>query len=200
MPVGGTLQAATVSAFNVGDGTLTYHGRLRGAMDCADRRSASTLRPVRHALHSGRLQSECGVALAGKHTGLMTISDPNAIDAPQYVVITVVVGGACARHHRSVCRPRQRRGLHDLHHQCGDFARGNHHQRRQLAVHHADGSGLGAGATADIPTYLWKVAGNPAGLGQGTYSGTIKTVGGASHPYDTKTVPVTCTSRRSPSR
>ena len=84
--------AQTVNALNAGDGALNLR--------------ATTNAPWLNA--TVRPQTQCGFAGAcipvgltldtanlakGTYTGVVTISDPNAIDAPQTVTVTVAIGG-----------------------------------------------------------------------------------------------------------
>lgn len=83
-----------IDAYNVGDGALaltatanvTWISAAVGeAGNCALRPGQCT--PIRMDLNTAGLAK-------GLHTGLVTISDPNAADAPQTVTVTVQVGGA----------------------------------------------------------------------------------------------------------
>ncbi len=85
--------AQTVDAGNLGDGSL----QLQVAS------SVSWLTPAVGQPHSCTLKGIClpiqiGVSSAslakGTYTGTVTVSDPNAVDAPQFIVVTLHVGGA----------------------------------------------------------------------------------------------------------
>src|SRR5450755_4165908 len=82
----------TVDAGNLGDGTLNLTATS----------SVPWLVPSIGAKHSCSLKGTCipvSIALqtasltAGTYTGTVTIADPNAVDAPQFVMVTVMVGG-----------------------------------------------------------------------------------------------------------
>ncbi len=83
----------TVEAFNAGDGSLGLqlsasvswlNATLGGSRPCSDRPGACL--PVNIALQTNALQ-------IGVYTGRVTVSDPNALDAPQSITVTVQVGG-----------------------------------------------------------------------------------------------------------
>lgn len=91
---GADVPQQAVDAFNVGDGALALAAAANvpwitpvvgDAGNCSLRPGTCT--PIRMNL------STAGLA-KGLHTGLVTISDPNAADAPQTVTVTVQVGGA----------------------------------------------------------------------------------------------------------
>ena len=82
----------TVDAGNLGDGTLNLTATSSVpwmALSIGAKHSCSlkgTCIPVSIALQTGSLT-------AGTYTGTVTIADPNAVDAPQFVMVTVMVGG-----------------------------------------------------------------------------------------------------------
>lgn len=83
-----------IDAYNVGDGSLALSaaanvGWITVAVGEAGKCSLrpGECWPVRMDLNTAGLAK-------GLHTGLITISDPNAADAPQTVTVTVQVGGA----------------------------------------------------------------------------------------------------------
>jgi uncharacterized protein (TIGR03437 family) len=87
--------AQTVEAFNLGSGSLALSFSSNATWLSA---SAGSLRPCQVAV----LQSACtpvnitlGTAALtrGSYTGAITVRDPNAIDAPQTITVTVQVGG-----------------------------------------------------------------------------------------------------------
>src|SRR5581483_2152291 len=84
--------AQTINAFNTGDGRLNLQASssvpwlvptVGPAQSCA---LVGLCTPVRIALNTSSLPK-------GFYRGTITISDPNAIDAPQLVSVTVAVGG-----------------------------------------------------------------------------------------------------------
>ena len=87
----------TLEAFNAGDGSLslkaavpqtaTWLSASVGAQRaCSTTRDSATCIPLQFALNTASLA-------AGTYTAAVTVSDPNAVDAPQTVTVTVQVGG-----------------------------------------------------------------------------------------------------------
>jgi uncharacterized protein (TIGR03437 family) len=84
--------AQSIDASNLGDGSLNLSATS----------SVSWLSPSIGAPHACSLKGNCipvQIALqtsslaAGVYTGTVTVSDPNAVDAPQFVTVTALVGG-----------------------------------------------------------------------------------------------------------
>jgi len=84
--------AQSIDASNLGDGSLNLSATS----------AVSWLSPSIGAPHACSLKGNCipvQIALqtsslaAGVYTGIVTVSDPNAVDAPQFVTVTVLVGG-----------------------------------------------------------------------------------------------------------
>ena len=91
--VGANGPRQLVEAFNAGDGTLTVTAAasatwltptVGGATSCTTR--SGTCFPINIDLQTSSLT-------AGTQTGVVTVSAPNAIDAPQTITVTVLVGG-----------------------------------------------------------------------------------------------------------
>jgi adhesin/invasin len=88
--------AQSINAFNIGDGALNLtaassnsswlNGTVVGASTCSGG-PVSPCIPVNIALNTA------GLAI-GSYTEYLTLADPNAIDAPQVVTVTVQVNGA----------------------------------------------------------------------------------------------------------
>lgn len=85
--------AQSVDAKNAGDGTLNLQvsstvpwlaASLAAPHTCADGNGSCT--PIRILLQTAALAK-------GTYTGFVTVSDPNAIDAPQTISVTVQIGG-----------------------------------------------------------------------------------------------------------
>lgn len=85
--------AQTVEAYNAGDGALALRvagsatwlvPTLGSSRACTTRTGACT--PVQIALQTAALAK-------GSYTGTVTVLDPNAIDAPQTITVTVQMGG-----------------------------------------------------------------------------------------------------------
>lgn len=90
---GGNGASQTIEAFNVGDGSLnvsvtssvTWIGASVGVQRaCSSRAGVCT--PLTIALNTSGLP-------AGITTGIVTVNDPNAVDAPQTITVTVQIGG-----------------------------------------------------------------------------------------------------------
>lgn len=85
--------AQTIEAFNLGAGSLnlnasastTWLGASIGAARACTTRSGSCL-PVQISLNTTTLA-------AGTYTGYVTVADPNAIDSPQQITVTINVAG-----------------------------------------------------------------------------------------------------------
>ena len=90
---GANGSAQTVEAYNLGDGSLsltatssaTWIGASVGAQRACTTRSGLCV-PLTFALNTSGLA-------AGISTGIVTVSDPNAVDAPQTITVTVQMGG-----------------------------------------------------------------------------------------------------------
>ncbi len=85
--------ARTVEAYNAGDGALALSvsssvawisPSVGGARNCTSR--AGSCLPVQIGFSTASLAP-------GAHTGTVTVSDPNALDAPQTISVTVQMGG-----------------------------------------------------------------------------------------------------------
>ena len=83
-----------MEAYNVSDGSLnlsltssvSWIGATVGAQRaCTSRAGVCT--PLQFALNTAGLP-------AGSATGIVTVFDPNAVDAPQTITVTVQIGGA----------------------------------------------------------------------------------------------------------
>ena len=91
----GTTQ--TVEAYNIGSGSLsltlkssvTWIVPTVGAsrVPCATTRDSQSCIPLNFALNTASLP-------AGPATGVVTVSDPNAVDSPQTITVTVEMGGS----------------------------------------------------------------------------------------------------------
>lgn len=83
----------TVDAGNIGDGTLslTTSSSVPWLVPTVGKSTTCSLKgpciPIAIALQTASLA-------AGTYTGAVTISDPSAVDAPQFVTVTVMVGGS----------------------------------------------------------------------------------------------------------
>jgi uncharacterized protein (TIGR03437 family) len=93
LAAGSNGPAQTVEAYNTGDGTLALTTRVSAAWltatvgasrNCTTR--SGVCLPVQIALQTSALAK-------GIYTGIVTLSDPNAVDAPQTITVTVQMGG-----------------------------------------------------------------------------------------------------------
>lgn len=91
--VGAAGSPQTIEAFNAGDGALNLQvsssvnwiePSVGGALACTTQ--AGTCLPIMMGLQTGSLAK-------GMYTGVVTVSDPNAFDAPQTITVTVQIGG-----------------------------------------------------------------------------------------------------------
>jgi len=94
---GGTAPTQTLEAYNIGDGSMTLTmsssvtwitptvGASRACSTMNPPTPASACIPLQFALNTSSLA-------AGTYTGVVTITAPNTIDAPQTITITVRVG------------------------------------------------------------------------------------------------------------
>jgi uncharacterized protein (TIGR03437 family) len=86
-----------IDAFNIGDGTLkltassnvTWLTGTVGAETVCGLRGACY--PITIALNTSALAASA--ALPGGYTGSVTLTDPNAVDSPQSITVTVEIGG-----------------------------------------------------------------------------------------------------------
>jgi IPT/TIG domain. len=125
-------------------------------------------------------------AAKGTYTGVITISDPNAVDAPQTITVTVQVGG--------VVPDRV-----DLFAATGGTPAESRFTTNSLlktTVTTQSGGpflaiALEGSGSFQFP-YPYKLTANPSGLAAGTYNGTVVTSGSALS-NDNKTIPVTLT-------
>ena len=121
---------------------------------------------------------------AGISTGIVTVSDPNAVDAPQTITVTVQIGGAVPPTLDVYVAPGSTRDLgFSTNSQLGSTVKTTDGgQWLTLAL---DGTG------SFRFSYPYRVHFAPAAaMGQGTYSATIST-SGSSFAADNKIVPVT---------
>ena len=93
--VGANGPTQTVEAANIGDGTLSLSAT---ASDAWLAPTIGAARPCTTAGFSGscfpvQIGFQAGSLAKGIYTGIVTVSDPNSIDAPQDITVTVQVGG-----------------------------------------------------------------------------------------------------------
>jgi uncharacterized protein (TIGR03437 family) len=92
---GSSAASRTVEAYNAGDGSLALTvassvpwitGTVGSARACATTTDSQSCIPIQLAISPSGLP-------AGLSTGVITVSDPKAIDAPQTITVTVRLGG-----------------------------------------------------------------------------------------------------------
>jgi uncharacterized protein (TIGR03437 family) len=95
---GSNAQGQTINAFNIGDGALnlsvsssapSWLNATVGAASTCSGGPVSPCIPINITFNTGALA-------IGSYSETLTLSDPNAIDAPQVIVVTVQVDGAPA--------------------------------------------------------------------------------------------------------
>ena len=181
---GATGTAQSVDAGNAGDGSLNLSATANvswiGASIGSARSCAlyGSCRPVQIALNTGSLTR-------GTYTGVVTVSDPNAVDAPQTITVTVQVGSGVPDKADFVVAPNGAPA--NL-----DFTAGS---KLTTAVTTQGGipwlviSQSGGGSFQF--TIPYRITATPVtGLGEGSYTGSIVT-SGSTTTADNKTIPVT---------
>jgi uncharacterized protein (TIGR03437 family) len=164
-----------VAATNAGDGSLTLSASANATWIDVSVRGSGTI----------QIDLKTASLTRGEYTGLVTVSDPNAIDAPQTITVTVQIGSAVPD---SV----------DLYLAPGGAAASEHFtvaSRLSTTVMNSSGGPVlsvstpGGGSFAF--TFSYDVTAQaPAGTAENDYQGSF-TVNGSSSPDDNKTVPVT---------
>src|SRR5262245_283094 len=91
---GAAAATQSVEAYNIGDGSLSLRATasvpwiaatVGNSRNCVTTINSSQCIPVLIALNTGSLAN-------GMFTGIVTVEDPNAVDAPQTITVTVRVG------------------------------------------------------------------------------------------------------------
>jgi uncharacterized protein (TIGR03437 family) len=181
---GNALQTQTVEAYNDADGSLALKldssvswigGTVGAPRACASRPGVCT--PLQFVLNTASLP-------AGILTGIVTVSDPNAVDAPQTVTVTVQIGGAVPSSLDIYVAPGATRDLAFFtNSQIGNTVKtSDGGPWLWLAL---DGSG------SFRFSYPYRIHFAPtAVMGQGSYSASI-TTSGSTFAADNKIIPVT---------
>jgi len=188
IPVGSNGPSRSVEFTNAGDGTLNVSIRssatwavptLGQPRQCSIFAGSASCTPINVALNTASLA-------AGTYTASVTVSDPNALDAPQNIVVTVKIGGAVPASVNLFVTPDAG---------SRDSARFTANGLLQgVPTTSSGGTWLslafeGQGSFAFVLPYAI-VAQNPGGLAEGTYNGTIA-ITSATQPVDNKTVNAT---------
>lgn len=179
----------SVEFTNAGDGSLNIS--LRSSATWAAP-AIGTPRPCSVFGSSGGNCTPINVALntaslaAGVHTAAITVSDPNALDAPQVVTVTVAIGGTIPESVNLYVSPDAG---------SRDSVRVTANGLLQGAPSTTSGGNWlslafeGQGSFAFVLPYAI-AAQNPGNLAEGTYNGTLR-ITSATQPVDNKTVNAT---------
>jgi uncharacterized protein (TIGR03437 family) len=176
----------TVEAFNAGDGNLSlklassvaWISPSAGApRACLATQAAATCIPLQFALDTARLP-------AGIQTGIVTVTDPNAVDAPQTITVTVQVGGGVPSAVDAWVAPGSSRDIL--------FSTNSYVYGRATTADGGNWLALaldGVGSFRFVYPYRVQLQ-PPADMAEGTYNGSLA-VGGSVLAAENKTVPVT---------
>ena len=185
---GSAATTQTVEAYNTGSGSLNLSvsssvpwisPSVGAQRNCTSTRAATTCLPINLALNTQSLPS-------GQATGIITVSDPNAVDAPQTITVTVAAGGNVPSSHTFYVAPGT----------SADYSIVTNSSLRAnstapwltLAV---------SGGGSFFFVYPYSVHVDSTGLSAGTYNGNL-TLSGSSFAPDNKTVAVTMNVTNSP--
>ena len=178
----------SVEAYNLGDGSLNL--ALSSSVPWIVPSSGSPFSGTERACTSRPglctplyfVLTTSGLA-AGTFTGVLTVSDPNAVDAPQTVTVTVQIGGAVPSSLDVYAAPGATR----------DLLFSTNSQLSTTVRTNDGGSWLSLtldGTGSFRFSFPYRVHFAPAAMGQGTYNGLI-TTSGSSFTADNKTIQVT---------
>ena len=183
---GGNGPAQTVEAYNAGDGALslslsvassvTWLGASVGTPRACSTRAGNCI-PLQFALNTAALS-------AGSQTAIVTVNDPNAIDAPQTITVTVQIGSGIPNSVDVYVAPGSTRDTRFATNGSLNSQATTQDGTRWLSLV-LDGTGS---FRFPVP-YRIHVA-PPAGMAEGTFTGSV-TITGSSFAGDNKTVPVT---------
>lgn len=179
--------AQVVEAYNNGDGALNLSAvsssawaqpSVGAARPCSTQ--PGTCVPVQIALSTSSLAR-------GMHTAIITVLDPNAIDAPQTVTVTVQVGGGVPDRIQLYVPPN------------GSSDETRFSTNSMLSISASTQSGgewlsaalEGAGSFRFVMTWIVRAA-HQEGMAEGSYNGSL-TLSNSTFAADNKTVPVTLT-------
>jgi len=178
----GATNTQTIEVFNAGDGSLNLSVASSATWVTT---SPGASRPCRTILTAvGQTCSTLQVAVStaglpqGTSTAILTVSDPNAVDAPQTITVTVRIG--------QVAIDVAPGGARDVMFTTSSFV---------IATPTTQSGGNWLSVVTDAFgsfrfNYPYRIQFQPAAdLGQGTYSGTVA-VSGGSNPADNTTLPV----------
>lgn len=92
VPVGSNGPTETVYTFNIGDGTLNLQA-TSSVPWLVPTVGASQVCGLRGGCYPISIALQTASLAAGTYTGVITLSDPNALDTPQNITVTAQVGG-----------------------------------------------------------------------------------------------------------
>ena len=182
-----------VEAYNAGDGSLNLTvaasdpatrkavswvtTSIGAARTCTSTTLAKSCIPINLALNTASLA-------AGPATAIVTVSDPNAADAPQTITVIVAMGGAVPNTVSAYVAPN---GVAAAPFTTNSNLRENHSTQDKNNWLSLQYSGVGSFAFY----YPWSIQLAPtAANGPGTYTGSV-TISGSSFAGDNRTIPVT---------
>jgi uncharacterized protein (TIGR03437 family) len=187
--VGGSVAAPLIEAYNGGNGTLTLGtpqisvpwvtATVGAAAPCTTTTLAATCFPIQLHLNATGL-----AASATPYSGTVTITAPNAVDAPQIIAVVAQVGGAVPSSVSVYVAPGSTLQV--------PFTTNNYISYQSKTNDGNPWLSLalqGAGSFRFVLPYYIQIAPQPSQT-SGTYSGTV-TTSGSSFPGDNKTIPVT---------
>lgn len=183
--VGANGTQQLVEAFNVGDGALNLTATASDAwlVPAVGAQAACTTRPG--VCLPIAIQLQTAGLTQGVRTGTVTLSDPNAFDAPQTITVTVQMGGGVPNRADLFVAPN------------GSSDAVSFETNNELLANVTTQSGGqwlslvldGFGSFRSVLPYRILVT-HPAGLAEGVYNGAVN-VTGSGFPPDVKNVPVT---------
>lgn len=173
----------TLDAYNEGDGSLSISvssSETWLTVSTADTRVCSQPGGVCTAIRIG-LQTS-GLS-RGTVSGFVTVSDPNALDAPQTIAVTVQVGGGVPDRMQFVVPPNNTPVRRAFTTSTSLNASASASGGPRLTV-------LGAGGGSFRAIYSYEVVAQaPEGVGEGDYTGTLQ-ITGSPLAADNRSVPV----------
>jgi uncharacterized protein (TIGR03437 family) len=186
--VSGSVAAPLVEAYNAGDGSLSLAAQssatwlsasIGGQTTCKTTTLAANCIPIQLQVNAGSL-----AASTTPYTGIITITAPNTIDAPQTITVTAAVGGTVPSSVTVYVAPGSSQDV--------SFTTNNTLSANTKTTDGATWLSLalqGTGSFRFVLPYNIHVA-PQANQTSGTYSGTI-TTSGSTLAADNKTISVT---------
>ncbi len=169
---GGAAAAPGVDFTNAGDGSLNLHATP----------SVSWIAPT---VSGNRIQMnlQAGSMAPGTYTGFVSVEDPNAVDAPQTIAVTMQVGSAVPDKADLFVAPNGSPATID-------FSAGSRLNSTVTTQGNLPFLSLNGGGSFVFSIPYQIIAKHQPGMAEGNYTGSIVTSGSAFAP-DNKTIPVT---------